>query len=54
MLDAGCKIRNVIMSFKFEKLTIWQDSMDLVKKFLKFQSIFKRRNIQSKSQIRRI
>ena len=43
MLDAGCKIRNVIMSFKFEKLTIWQDSMDFGEKFLKFQSIFQKK-----------
>ena len=54
MLDAGCKIRNVIMSFKFEKLTIWQDSMDFGEKIFKISINFpKEETFNLTSQIRR-
>ena len=54
MLDAGCKIRNIIMSFKFEKLTIWQDSMDFGEKIFKISINFpKEETFNLTSQIRR-
>ena len=43
MLDAGSKIRNIIMSFKFEKLTIWQDSMDFGEKIFKISINFQKK-----------
>ena len=54
MLDAGWKIRNIIMSFKFEKLTIWQDSMDFGEKIFKISINFpKEETFNLTSQIRR-
>lgn len=54
MLDAGSKIRNIIMSFKFEKLTIWQDSMDFGEKIFKISINFpKEETFNLTSQIRR-
>ena len=56
MLDAGSwMLQNFIkMSFKFEKLTIWQDSMNYGEKIFNTSSIFpKEETFNLTSQIRR-
>ena len=56
MLDAGSwMLQNFIkMSFKFEKLTIWQDSMNYGEKIFNTSSVFpKEETFNLTSQIRR-